>query len=356
VTTSTSPPTPPATGERSRTGTASPGRWATARRLLASVGLPAAAFVAAFVLPGLTTSQFRLSVLTVVFVNASLAAGLVVSLGYAGMLNLSHATFYGFGAYATAVLVAEHGLPLAAALPVAAGVGALGAVVLGLTSLRVGGDYFALVSLAFSIAMVQVMENWTSVTKGREGYFGIPETSIFGMPIDSNRTGYYACLGLLAVTWVIVARFTRTYAARSMLAVRYDEVAAAVMGVNVKANKLAAMALSGALAGLAGSFLVATYLFVKPSSFDFAASFNILLWVIIGGMASLRGAVVVASGLTLFTEEFRSLHQYRTGLLGLVVLVAVFHRGGVLSDWYADARGRHRDRKEVRGAPLYGDP
>lgn len=310
------------------------------------VVVPLVLFAIAAAGPSMINEQFRLSVLTLVFLNATLAAGLVISLGYTGLLNLSQGTFYGIGAYLTAILVSEHGVPLELVLPLAAIAGAAGALLLGLTSLRVRGDYFALVSLAFTIAAVQIMENWTSVTKGREGYFGIPQLSLFGMEIDSTEAGYYACLGLLVVTWLVVARFVRTFAARAMLAVRYDEVAAEVMGINVRFTKLLGMALSGALAGMAGSFLVATVLFVKPSSFDLVSSFNIMLWVIIGGMASLSGAVIVAGGLTLVIEEFRELYEYRVGVVGVVVLVAVFYRGGVFGDWLAKARGRRRDRRE----------
>lgn len=308
----------------------------------------------ALLVPQLTEERFRLQVLTIVFINASLAAGLVISLGYAGMLNLSQGTFYGLGAYTTAILVTEHEFPLELAIPLAAIAGAAGAVLLGLTSLRVRGDYFALVSLAFTIAAVKVMDNWTSVTRGREGFFGIPLQSLFGVEINSSATGYYACLFLLTVTIVVVALFTRTFAARAMLAVRYDEVAARMMGINVAFTKLLAMAMSGGLAGMVGSFLVATVLFVKPSDFNLVASFEVMLWVIIGGMARLLGAVFTAAGLTQITEEFRQLFEYRVGLVGIVVLVAVFFRGGVLGDWIATARGRRRDRQEgLDSAPMH---
>lgn len=312
-----------------------------------SVGLPLLFLAIGIIIPGLTSSEFRLSMMIVVFLNASLAVGLVVSLGYAGLINLSHASFYGIGAYVTAILVTEFGWPLVAAMPLAMLAGALGATVLGVASFRVRGDYFAIVSIAFSIALVQVMDNWVSVTKGREGYFGIPTTSVFGYEIDSTRKAYYACLALLTITWIIASRFIRTFEARAMLAVRYDEEAAKAMGISVRATKLRAMAISGGLAGLAGAFLVATYLFVKPSSFDFNASFNILLWVIIGGVASLPGAVAASGGLTILTEMFRPLHEYRTGIVGVVVLIAVFYRGGVLHEWWVAITQRRQINETV---------
>lgn len=322
-----------------RNGGAPPGKSSWSRipwkRALVSAALVFAVFV-----PTLTDQEFRISVLRLAFINASLAASLVVSLGYAGLLNLSQGTFYGFGAYVTAILVTDHNVPLELAFFAAAAAGAAGALILGLASIRVRGDYFALVSLAFTIAAVQVMENWTSVTRGREGYFGIPVVSIFGFEIDSARSGYYACLGLLVFTCIVVALFVRTFAGRALLAARYDEVAAQAMGINVRFTKLLSMGVSGALAGLSGSFLVATVLFVKPSSFDLNASFTIMLWVIIGGMASLTGAVIVAIGLTVLTEEFRQLYEYRLAVVGLVVLAAVFYRGGVFSDWLVAIRGR----------------
>ncbi len=311
---------------------------------LGVVALSAAAALAGAVM----SSQFQLQVLTVAFLNAALAGGLVVAFGYCGLLNLSHGTFYGMGAYATALLITDHGFSFLSAALVAMAVGALGGLLLGAASLRISGDFFALVSLAFTGAMFEVMQDWTAVTRGREGFFGIPPVSVLGVSLDNFKSAYFAVLALLVVTYLVVRRFARTFAGRAMLAVRFDELAARAMGVNVPFTKLLAMAFSSALAGLAGAFLTATVLFIQPSDFDIISSFNISLWVIIGGMASLPGAVIVGGVLAFVTEEFRSLSDYRVGLMGVIVLAAVYFRGGVVSDLVTTRVARRRaGRKAV---------
>jgi branched-chain amino acid transport system permease protein len=319
-----------------RTERAPDGRLrASAGNALRLLRTPAAAGIAvllAIAAPMVITSAFHLQVLTVACLNGALAAGLTVSLGYAGLLNFSHGTFYGIGAYVTAVLVTSHGWELETAALAAAAVAGAGGLLLGAVSLRVGGDYFVLVSLAFTVAIFEVMQNWVAVTRGREGFFGIPSQSLFGIPIDNFEKGYYAALFMLVLTVVIVWRFGRTFASRAMLATRFDEAAAAANGIDIRFTKLFAMTFSSALAGLAGSILVATLLFIRPGDFDLLKSWDISLWVIIGGMANLSGVVAIATLLAVVTEGFRSIAEVRIGLMGLLVLVAVFLRGGVFRD------------------------
>jgi branched-chain amino acid transport system permease protein len=322
--------------EGARTERAPKGRFPAsagkALRLLRSPAAAGIALVVAIAAPMFITSAFHLQVLTVACLNGALAAGLMVSLGYAGLLNFSHGTFYGIGAYVTAVLVSSHGWPLETAALAAAVVAGVAGLLLGAVSLRVGGDYFVLVSLAFTVAIFEVMQNWVGVTRGREGFFGIPTQSLFGIPIDSFQKGYYAALFVLVVTVVIVWRFGRTFASRAMLAIRFDEAAAAANGVDIRFTKLLAMGLSSALAGMAGSILVATLLFIRPGDFDLLKSWDISLWVIIGGMANLPGVVGIAGLLAIVTEGFRGISEFRIGLMGLLVIVAVFLRGGVFRD------------------------
>jgi branched-chain amino acid transport system permease protein len=307
-----------------------------ALRLLRSPVAAGIVLIVAIAAPTFITSGFHLQVLTVACLNGALAAGLMVSLGYAGLLNFSHGTFYGIGAYVTAVMVTNHGWSLETAALLAAAIAAAGGLLMGAVSIRVGGDYFVLVSLAFTVAVFEIMQNWVAVTRGREGFFGIPPQSLFGLDINNFERGYYAALFLLTLTVVIVWRFGRTFASRAMLAIRFDEAAAAANGIDIRFTKLLAMGLSSALAGLAGSILVACVLFIRPGDFDLLKSWDISLWVIIGGMANLPGVVIIGTLLAVVTEGFRSISEYRIGLMGLLVLVAVLLRGGVFRDlWNA---------------------
>jgi branched-chain amino acid transport system permease protein len=303
--------------------------------------LPVAAVGVAIVMPAVL-SPFRIQVLMLAFLNAASAVGLMVSFGFTGMLNISQATFVGVGAYATAILMTEHGQPFLLTVLVGMVLAAGAGLVLGFAALRVEGDYFSLVSLAFTIAVAELIGNWKSVTRGREGYFGIPRADIFGFEIVPGIRAYYLALAVLVVCVVVVVSVTSSYAGRAMLAVGFDPVAAKASGISVPAVRLVALAIGSALAGAVGSVQVATIRFISPADFDLITSFNIMVWVIIGGMTRMWGVVGIAIVITYLTEELREYSEYRIGVMGLLILVAVFIRGGVTRDWRTQWAARLR--------------
>jgi branched-chain amino acid transport system permease protein len=296
-------------------------------RLLGVVALLALAL-----LPAVVSSPFDLQVLTLAFVWATLAGGLMLQLGYAGMLTLAHASFFGVGAYTAAVMVTNLGTPLELALLVGgvlAGVGGLG---LGLVSLKVKGDYFCLASLAFAIALYEVMQNATSITRGRGGFYGIPAQSLFGFNLGTFRSSYYAALGLLAVTSLVVSLYARSFAGRALLAVRYDELAAASAGVDVGYTKVLITGFTSFLAGIAGGIFMSTMLFIRPDDFHANNSFMLMLYVMMGGMTNLWAVLLSAGGVVVLTQRFPALTDYRVGVIGVLVLLMVYQRGGILKD------------------------
>jgi branched-chain amino acid transport system permease protein len=303
------------------------------------------ALAIAALLPLVETDVFRLRVLTVGCLAAVLTVGVTISLGYAGLFNMSQGTFYGIGAYTTAILVIKahvaYELALLASVVFA---GACG-VLLGVTALRVRGDLWALVSMAFTVAMAVVFANWKPVTNGRDGYASPPQ-SIAGLRIDTPVEFYYAAFAALCVSLLVAGRLRSTYLGRAMIAVRYDESAASIMGVAPARAKLLAIGVSAALAGLAGSLLLVTTLYITPTSFDFLPSFNFTLYAIVGGVTSAAGGAVAAVVLTYATEAFRSLTEYRLMIDGAVLVLAIFLRAGVLGG------ALRMLRRESGGAPL----
>lgn len=291
--------------------------------------LPAVALAAFALFPFYEDSGFRLRIFTIIFLNGTLAMGLSMSLGFTGLFNLSQGTFYGVGAYATAILMTDYGVPFLPAAAAATFAAAIAGVLLGVTFLRTRGDYLALISFAFTVAAVQMASN-LEITGGKEGFTGIPTVGFLGLDIDSPERFYYMGLVLVVICYVALQRVAHSFAGRAMLAVRYDESAATMMGVNAPYYKLLSMAVGSAVAGLAGAFFTATSLYISPGSFDILPAFNIVIWVIVGGLASIAGAFIAAATLTFVEEEYRELANYRILILGSVMLFSVMLRGGVI--------------------------
>jgi branched-chain amino acid transport system permease protein len=289
------------------------------------------------VYPSQTTSEFQLRVFTLMFTNAALAVGLVIPLGLTRLYNFSQGTMFGVGAYTAAVLTARYEVPFEIAILASVGASTVGGLVLGVTARRVRGDQWALVSMAFTIAVFQVFSNWP-LLGGREGFSGIDEQRIFGIWLDNSSRFYLLALTVLVVSFVIAQRTKNSYVGRAMLAVGHDEVAAGALGIDVGFHKSLALALSSAIAGLAGAVTVATVLFVSPNSYDLVSSFAIVIWVIVGGVSSVPGAALVACLLTYATERSRGIADYRIALLGALLIFVLFLRSGVFTSWIRTAR------------------
>lgn len=323
------------------------GAWRDARRLRsAALGPLLLALVVA--IPLVETDIFRLRVLTVAWLAGMLTVGATVSLGYGGLFNMSQGTFFGIGAYASAILLLKAGVAFELALLASVCVSALCGVLLAITALRVRGDLWALVSMAFTVALAVVFANWKPVTNGLDGY-ATGNVDVAGFLLDTPVKVYYAGLVGLVVAVLVARRVRRSYLGRAMIAVRYDEPAASILGVTPAATKLLSMGLSGALAGMAGALLVATTHYINPASFDFLPSFNFTLYAIVGGVTSVLGGVVAAVVLTFATEAFRGLTEYRLMINGGVLVFAIFLRAGVMDPLFRIV-GRSRGWK--RGVAL----
>lgn len=291
-----------------------------------------------------TGDAFTLQVLTVALLNAAITVSLSISFGFAGVFNLSQGSFYGLGAYTAAILITDVNAPFGLALLAAIAVAGVFGALMGLVSIRLRDDYFAFASIAFTVIVVQGLINLPDLTRGGTGFFGIPTVDILGWTIDSARDSFLlAALGF-ALVFLVTRRVTRSFFGRAMLAVNHDEMSAKAMGVGVAFTRVVAMTLSSALAGLSGCLLTVTMLYIQPSDFSTVLSMNVTLWSIIGGPTSLIGSAVAGGGITFLQENIRAIVDYRLAILGVVVLVAVYLRGGVIRPprWLRLARGSRR--------------
>ena len=227
-------------------------------------------------------------------------------MGAAGLLDLGYVAFYAVGAYTTAMLTTEAGWTAWEALPVAIGVAMLAGVMLGGPTLRLRGDYLAIVTLGFGEIVRIVAQNSASLGQAR-GITGIPHPGrIFGAEFELLPLPYYyLALVAIAVTVLMTVRLNRSRVGRAWSAIREDEDAAEAMGVPTFTMKLWAFAMGASTGGLAGWIYASKVSFINPDNFPFFFSVIVLAAVVLGGMGSLPGVIAGALAIGFIPEYLR---------------------------------------------------
>lgn len=296
-------------------------------------------------------NRYLIDIATTVLIYVMLGWGLNVVVGLAGLLDLGYVAFYAVGAYSYALLSQHFGFSFWLCLPLAALLAALFGMLLGYPTLRLRGDYLAIVTLGFGEIIRLILVNWTDLTGGPNGISSIARPTFFGLSFapgeDHTFAGffglayssserivflYYVIFCLAILTNALVLRMRKVPTGRSWEAVREDEIACRALGINVTNIKLSAFALGAMLGGLAGVFFAARQGFISPESFTFNESAIVLAIVVLGGMGSQLGVVFAALVLVLLPELGRSFAEYRMLLFGAaMVLIMVWRPGGIFS-------------------------
>ena len=297
--------------------------------------IPTAAAMVVFVLllfliPFFQNDYYR-DVLTLTGMYVVLALGLNLVVGQAGLLNLGYVAFYAVGAYTYAILSTRFGLSFWPGLVAGAVTAAVTAFFIGLSTLKLRGDYFAIVSLGFGEITRIVLNNWDSVTNGPNGISRIGRPSIAGYVLSKPLEFYYLILLLAIIAVYAVRRLIASRIGRAWIAIREDEVAAEAMGINTFRLKLLALVIGSAFAGVVGVFFAAKMAFVSPESFTFFESILILCMVVLGGMGSIPGIILGAFLLITLPEILRDFQDYRMIGFGIaLVLMMIFRPQGLL--------------------------
>ena len=282
-----------------------------------------AAVTAALAIP---LSAYALNLLMQATTYAIAVLGLTIVLGYAGQINLAQAAFFGLGAYSIALGTTAFALPFFVALAIGVASAAVAGAVLGLTSLRLGGHYLAMVTISFQTVVTLVLTNWVAFTRGPDGVPNIRR------PVLLAESGYYLglCIAALFLVAWSVWRLKQTKLGRAMQAVRDNELAANVVGVNAYGTKVAAFTLSALLGGLGGGLFAGGFSYVSPDQFSFAELVVFLTMVLLGGAATPAGAVLGTGLLILLPEWLRFLKViYLAVYGGAVILIMVFMPDGI---------------------------
>ncbi len=287
----------------------------------AAVGLIALALIALPVaLSHVGTAWVRITNLAILF--TLLALGLNIVVGFAGLLDLGYVAFYAVGAYAYALLASPHfglHLPFWIILPIGAAVAALFGVLLGAPTLKLRGDYLAIVTLGFGEIVRIFLNNLArpvNITNGPQGITGIDPFSIggvsfaktqtvLGIPVSGPMKYYWLLLLVLVVVIMINIRLQNSRIGRAWEAVREDETAARAMGIDTTKIKLLAFAMGASFGGVAGGMFAAIQGFVSPESFVFVESVMVVSMVVLGGMGNIWGVILGALLLSFVPEVLR---------------------------------------------------
>ena len=303
----------------------------------------------AIALPFLVQEDRWVTLMTVVVTYVVLASGLNIVVGFTGLLDLGYVAFYAIGAYYTAiifqtVLVTKFGVNIDhywwlmwVNLVVGGLLAALAGVLIGYPTLRVRGDYLAIMTLGFGEIIRIVASNWVGLTRGPSGIPGIPAPALGGYHFTTSKSLYFLGLALALVSLWTISRIVRSRIGRAWTAIREDEIAAEAMGIHTSRYKLLSYATGAFFAGMMGVFFGHYINYISPSSFQLMQSFLILSLVVLGGMGNIAGPVLGATIWIALQEYLRNftfvqIHPETRGIaLGLVlVLLMVFRPQGLL--------------------------
>jgi branched-chain amino acid transport system permease protein len=291
-----------------------------------------------------------------------LALGLNIVVGFAGLLDLGYAAFFAIGSYSYAMLASQQfnlHVPFWVMLFLASAIAAIFGILLGAPTLRLRGDYLAIVTLGFGEIVPQTFLNLSSVTNGPNGIGSLDQPNLFGHAFGFSATPYfYVILMLIAIGVTVASNLQNSRLGRAWMAIREDELAARHMGINTTVAKLSAFALGASFSGMAGVVYAAKLNLVSPDQFGFNISVLVLSMLVLGGMGNIPGVIVGSFALSfinsfLLPQSTNLAHaiglanvdftNYRFMLYGVIlVLMMLFRPEGLIPS-------RQR-RAEFRGA------
>lgn len=293
-------------------------------------------------LPFVVTDRYfqHLLVLSGIFVMLSTSWNLLA--GYAGLLNLGHAAFFGIGGYTSALFALKLGISPWIGLPLAGIVASLFGVCLGVPSFRLSGPYLAITTIGFSEILRLVAMNWVELTRGSLGLYGIPPFTPIELPLGltlrfvSERTFYYLVLFFAALTLWLMRKLTHSEFGITLKSMREDELGAESIGINTSRYKLTVFMISAFLAGFSGSLYAHYIRLISPEMLALSETFSVLTMVMVGGLGTLFGPVLGAVLLTFLSEGLRFFEDLvkidiRFIIYGaLLMLTILFMRNGLV--------------------------
>jgi branched-chain amino acid transport system permease protein len=265
---------------------------------------------------------YRVGQFTLVLVYAVAALGLNLLVGYNGQISLGHGAFFALGAYTAALLIEKADVPYLATLPAAGALCFAAGYLFGVPALRLRGLYLALVTLGLAIATPQLIKRFDGLTEGTQGLTVEQPTAPGWTRLADDQFLYLVTLGAAAIMFLAAWNLMRGPIGRSVKAVRDGEIAASTIGVDLAATKTRVFALSAAYAGVAGALYVLALGFVAPEAFTLTLSFAFLAAIVVGGLATVSGALLGALFIEFVPVYASDVNDALTGVIYGGVLIA----------------------------------
>ena len=259
------------------------------RRAVETAGL-ILVLVAACVLPFLL-SGFRVFQFTQVYIYAIAILGLNILTGYNGQISLGHGAFYAIGAYTSAIMIDRWSIGYGWTIPTAGVLCLVLGFLFGWPALRLEGLYLALATLSLALALPQILKYFEHWTGGSQGIVLSKPKPPWGLPLGEDQWLYYVTLGVLLALFLLASNLLRGRTGRAIVAIRDNHIAAETMGINSALYKSVVFGVSAAYTGVAGALSASAVAFVAPDSFDAFLSITLLTGVVIGGLATIWGAI-----------------------------------------------------------------
>jgi branched-chain amino acid transport system permease protein len=263
-------------------------------------------------------------------INAILALGLSLFLGFAGQVSLGHAAFFGIGAYTTAILTTRYAFPTFGAFWASAATAALAAYLVGKPILKLKGFFLALATLGFGEIFLVIVRESAGLTGGVIGIFNIPWFSVAGFSFDTYLKQYYLTLGVLLGLFLYSKNLVRSKIGRAFLSVAASEEAASTVGIKVARIKIGAFVLGAVFAGFAGSLFTCIMSTTNPEAFSLNLSVLLVMMVILGGMGTLYGPIFGSILLTWLVDILGKYQEFSLPIYGVIlILLLIFFPDGI---------------------------
>lgn len=304
-------------------------------------------------IPVATPNMYIMQIINMIGIYIILGLGINVLTGFTGQLSLGQAAFFGIGAYVTALMNTRGGfqfLPCLAGSMIVTGVVGM---VLAIPALKVKGSYLALLTMGFGEIVRIVMINWTSVTNGTAGILEIECPVIFGFAFDSLKKFYFLIMVFVILGLMYEDILIRTRTGRAFIAIREDNEAAELTGINVTAYKIRAFVLSAVYSGIGGCLYAMMIRYVSPDTFVSNTS-SIILWTaIVGGFGTVMGPVFGGIIMQVLPELLRFLGDWRLVVYGLILLIVILRFPGGIYPYLEQFL--MRTKKQLKRGEVNGD-